>query len=94
MSKLFVLVDKRLSRSQQTVQACHAVAEFVKEHGKDWKHESMVLLAVDGEDALSKWLCRLNTGPKSCFYEPYWDNRLTAIAAYGCDEQVKGLNLL
>lgn len=33
--KLYVLVRKDLSDRQQTVQACHAVAEFVKRHASD-----------------------------------------------------------
>ena len=33
--KMYVLVRKDLSPSQQIVQSCHAVAEFVKEYNSD-----------------------------------------------------------
>lgn len=92
--KLYVLVDKTLSRSQQTVQACHAVAEFVTYHGAGWKHQSMVILAVDNENKLHEWDSKLFMYKKAGFYEPYWNGRFTALAVYGCDEEVKNLRLL
>lgn len=33
--KMCVLVRRDLSPSQRTVQACHAVAEFMHRHGAD-----------------------------------------------------------
>lgn len=93
--KLFVLIDRRLSRSQQAVQACHAVAEFAKKY-PDWIHRSMVLLAVDGRDELEQhWLKdRLVNFRHAAFHEPYYDNHVTAIACHGVDEIVKDLRLL
>ena len=93
--KLFVLIDKRLSRSQQAVQACHAVAEFAKAY-PDWIHRSMVLLAVDGRDRLEhEWLNDKLVGFRhAAFREPYYDNHVTAIACHGCDELIKELKLL
>lgn len=57
---------------------------------------SLVVLAVDGEEELKQWLEKLATKYKSSFQEPYWSNRVTAIAAYGPEvaEQVKDLRLL
>jgi len=92
--KLFVLIDKRLSRSQQAVQACHAVAEFALKYGNQWEHRSMVLLAVDGGDQLEEWTGKLADCRFVEFREPYYDNRMTAIACHGCDELIKELRLL
>lgn len=33
MFKMYIFVLDRLSKSQQAVQACHAVAEYMKEFG-------------------------------------------------------------
>jgi hypothetical protein len=92
--KLFVLVDRTLSRSQQAVQACHAVAEFVIYHGSHWEHQSLVLLAIDGEEELDKWREKLSPFNIAAFYETYQGPRLTAIACHGCDEAVSELPLL
>ena len=93
--KLFVLIDKRLSRSQQAVQACHAVAEFAKAY-PDWEHRSMILLAVDGRDRLEhEWLKDKLVGFKhTAFREPHYDNHVTAIACHGVDELIKDLRLI
>lgn len=57
---------------------------------------SLVILAVDGESELKEWLSKLDTKYKSHFEEPYWENRMTAVVAYGStvQEQVKELRLL
>jgi hypothetical protein len=94
--KLFILIDKRLSRSQQAVQSSHAAIEFALKYGQQWKHESLVLLAVDGGDELEQWCNRFNeSGYKtSCFRESYYQNRMTAVVCHGCDGDVKELRLL
>ncbi len=66
---------------------------------------SLVLLAIEGEEELKLWQDKLATvfDEKdnitmygSCFYEPYWNDRLTAVVAYGDEVQelVKELQLL
>jgi len=66
---------------------------------------SLVLLAVDGTEELEQWQGKLCTELDeqdnitmygSCFYEPYWNDRLTAVVAYGenVQELVKDLQLL
>jgi hypothetical protein len=59
---------------------------------------SLVLLAIDGEEELKLWQDKLSTAIDerdnitmygSCFYEPYWNDRLTAVVAYG--DEVKNL---
>ena len=92
--KLYILVDKTLSISQRTVQACHASIEFAKAF-PDWKHQSIVILAVDGERELLDYYKRILGGhTRVGFQESYWDNRFTAIACHGCDDLVKDLPLL
>ncbi len=92
--KLFILIDSRLSPSQRAVQACHVAIEFAKMF-PDWKHQSLVLLAVDSERELLDYYKRILGGcMRTAFVEPHWDNRMTAVACYGCDELVKDLKLI
>ena len=94
--KLFILIDKRLSRSQQAVQSSHAAIEFALKYGGLWIHQSLVLLAVDGSDELEQ-LCKTFTSKEyktACFREPYYQDRLTAVVCHGCDEDIKDLRLL
>jgi len=76
--KLFVIVDAFLDRSQQTVQACHAVAEFYRDFpmlAAEWGNQNIV---VKKAKDLEPWV---GTGDV-VFCEPYWNNRRTAVAAY------------
>jgi hypothetical protein len=93
--KLYILVDKRLNTSQRAVQACHAGIEFAKKY-PDWKHQSVVLLGVDGEmELIDKAAEFVFAGlPHAAFIESYWDNRITAIAVHGADEILKEFSLL
>ena len=95
--KIFVLVDRCLSKAQQTVQAGHSLINFVTSFpNPEWTTAHLVVLAVNGEDELWQWLQELNTETKSYFREPYWQDRLTAVVAHGpkIEEQVKDLMLL
>ena len=92
--KLYILIDTRLSPSQRAVQACHVAIEFAKAF-PDWKHQSLVILGVYSEKELLDYYKRILGGcMRVGFTEPYWDNRFTAIACYGCDEYVKDLKLI
>jgi hypothetical protein len=93
--KLYILVDRTLTKSQQTVQACHAGIEFAKSN-PGWVHQSIVILGVQGEHQLFEWQNCFNHYkiPSQAFRESYWENRFTALACWGCDDLVKELNLL
>lgn len=93
--KLYILVDTKLSPPQRAVQACHAGIEFAKKY-PDWKHQSVVLLGVDGEmELLDKAAEFVFAGlPHATFIESYWDNRITAVAVHGADQLLKELSLL
>jgi len=32
-TRMYIIVNSKLSKSQRIPQSCHAVAEFMKEHG-------------------------------------------------------------
>jgi len=95
--KLFVIVRKDLSTSQQAVQAGHAVAEFLLCGPKtNWKNGTLVYLGVKGLYQLERWIWKLNERgvPIVVFREPDIRNEPTAIATdINCD-LFKKLNLL
>jgi len=56
MEKLYVLVRKDLSKSQQAVQGGHAVAEYLlRDRSSFWDNGTLVYLAVDDEEDLKSW---------------------------------------
>ncbi len=98
--KLYVLIRKDLSTSQQAVQAGHAVAEYCR-HFPDspWGYRSLVYLSVENEYELKDWLeiLKSNKDEFAQFNEPWWDNELTAIAVLGTERVqtlVKDLKLI
>jgi len=56
MQKLYILVRKDLSKSQQAVQGGHAVAEYLL-HGPStaWTNGTLVYLGVRNENELKFW---------------------------------------
>lgn len=91
-SRLYVLVDGTLSPSQQAVQAGHAVAAACL-GGAPWQNRTLVYLRVRDLKELKKW--RQKLGPRAFpFYEPWYDNTLTAIAVVGEKEEFEGLPLM
>lgn len=104
--KLYCLVRSDLSRSQQAVQAGHAVAEWCKnEHERYWwdgtehRHEewrwhngTLVYLRVVGEDELRHWFERCEE--PVAFYEPDIGNQMTAFCTLTPAEGFDLLKLL
>lgn len=94
--KLYVLVRADLSKSQQAVQAGHAVAEFMIEHPEVWKNGTLVYLKVPKPE-LEVWYRQLredNTIRMSWFNEPDIDWEMTAVAAIGINDRVRHLPLM
>lgn len=100
VNKLYVLVRGDLTKSQQAVQASHAVAEFMLYTNniscrcggcRDqhlWENETIVLLRVKDKDDLDLWLKKIDEVTKTYteFYEPdLRTGEVTAIAAWGKD---------
>lgn len=88
---------KDLSRSQQAVQAGHAVAEYLlRGPSTSWGNGTLVYLGVRNEDAL-KYYAGLIGGKGHYvvgFKEPDRRNELTAIAVECPPNIVKHLRLL
>lgn len=90
--KLYVLVRKDLSRSQQAVQAIHAATEHIhqmtiNEMGDPWEGPfgpTVALLLVEDGSALEAWQARLGDAATT-FYEPDLGDIPTALAYYGED---------
>lgn len=77
--KLYVLVDKYLTKSQKAVQSAHAVAEFcLKDKGKNWTNGTLVLTEVDN---IMDWV----DGSDAIFREPDMSNMITAVAYLSVD---------
>ena len=99
--KLYVLVRKNLSPSQQAVQAGHAVAEFTHKYPDSlWNRGTLVYLGVEDEGELNAWLMRFQDleGLELAVYrEEYFKQSLTAVAVVGEDEvktAVRSLKLI
>lgn len=75
--KLFIVVDAFLDRSQQAVQAAHAVAAFclLDPQGLEWNNSNLVIKKA-------KDFLRWCEDADIVFHEPHWDGRATACAAY------------
>ncbi len=97
MKKLYVLVRRDLSPSQQAVQAGHAVAEFLLNgFNSTWDNGTLIYLGVKNLLQLEKWMYKLKENNISyvSFYEPDIGNQPTALATDQGSELMKGLNLL
>jgi len=98
--KMYVLVRRDLTTSQQAVQAGHALAKYMWETPigitGQWANGTLVYLGVENEKHLKKWRDKLEHS-EMYFHEwrePDMDNQLTAVAAYGNGRVLKRLDLL
>lgn len=94
--KLYVITRKDLPRSQQAVQAGHALAEFLLNRVTEWSNGTLVYLQVSTEKELKDLTLSLGNANIDYieFIEPDRDNELTAIASLGSNKFFKGLKLL
>lgn len=77
--KLYILVRKDISKSQQAVQAGHAVAEYLlRVPNTHWDNGTLIYLGVKNERELIEWGNKLSSWIG--FREPDIGNQLTAIA--------------
>ncbi len=94
--KLYVVTRQDLSKSQQAVQAGHALAVFLLKEKSTYWNGTLVYLKVSDElelKHLTKSLECANIHHVS-FKEPDIDNELTAIASLGNNKFFKRLKLL
>lgn len=95
--KLYVLVRQDLSKSQQAVQAGHALAELLLETNPNWNNGTLVYLGVRDKEELDYYYEEMDIWClKRKFNEPYKDMGHTAFAAIGKNvgEKLKDLTLL
>lgn len=97
MKKLYVIVRKDLSTSQQAVQAGHAVAEFLMRGPfSRWNNGTLIYLGVKGFHQLEnlKHKFERESIPYIEFREPDLNSEITALATDVCSKYVERLNLL
>lgn len=97
MKKLYVVVRNDLSRSQQAVQAGHALAEYVLANRNiDWDNGTLVYLSIRDEHELKDLTERLEYDRihHNSFREPDMDNQMTAIASLGNNEHFEKMRLI
>lgn len=81
--KLYIVVRSDMSKAQQAVQAGHAVAEILIRKRIGWKNGTLIYLSQSNEKKLRKLFDKVPTKNKIAFHEPFWDDSMTAFAAYG-----------
>lgn len=95
--KMFVIVRKDLTTSQQAVQAGHALAEYLM-HGpfSRWQNGTLIYLGVKGLKQLKniKHKFEMENIPHKEFREPDLNDEITAIATDQENNITKKLNLL
>lgn len=83
MTKLYVVIRGDLSRSQQAVQAGHAIAEYLMTKRTSWSNGAMVFLKVKDLTELQSLFEK--TEEAVCFREPDIGHQMTAFAIEGND---------
>ena len=96
MNNLYVIVRNDLSRSQKTVQAVHASAEFLLyEDVYNWDNGTVVCLKVRDEEELLHLENKIKEmqRPYRTFREPDTGNDMTALALVGEKNLFRDLTL-
>ena len=97
MKKLYVVVRKDLSKSQQAVQGGHALAEYVlRNRDTDWDNGTLVYLGIRDESELISLTKKLDCD-RIChisFREPDIGDQMTAIASLGNNDHFKYMRLI
>lgn len=94
---MYVLVRKDLSKSQQAVQAGHALAEYLlRVQPHSWSNGTLIYLEVENEKELQHWGDKLDMNGHrwTCFREPDIGNQVTAISTVSDKNPFKKLKLL
>ena len=93
MQKMYVLVRKDLPKTYASVQAGHALAEYLlgRTFLSGWDNGTLIYLGVKNEAELLKWGEKLDFMGKewSGFREPDIGNEMTAIATIDDGETFK-----
>jgi hypothetical protein len=92
-NRLYVLVRGDLTKSQQAVQAGHAIAQFCIFDNRDqwgetqWANEYLIYLKVKDLTELLIWRERIAARKQSWteFKEPDLNNETTAVVAFGLE---------
>ena len=96
--KLYVIVRKDISISQQAVQAGHALAKYMLAglFCRRWKNETLIYLGVKGLNQLNNLKNKLDflEVPYVEFREPDLNNEVTAIATDKHCKIFERMNLL
>lgn len=95
--KMYVLVREDLTKSQQAVQAGHALAEYMLKYpgAREWGNHTLIYLKVSREqlqDLCKKYTDRLRH--VAAFKEPDLNDELTAFAFLEPTPEVKRIKLL
>ena len=94
--KLYVITRTDLSKSQQAVQAGHALAEYLLKNNTLWGNGTLVYLKVKNEKELKSLtkLLKYDRVPFTSFKEPDFNDQLTAIASLGSNDYFEMMSLL
>lgn len=90
--KLYILSCKKLHEKQQFVQGTHAAVQYAIDNELS-RNPALVMLSCPEIDIWERRLQKLGI-KYSKFHEPYYDNRLTAIACKDIGKLVQKLELI
>jgi hypothetical protein len=96
--RLYIIVRSNISRSQQAIQAGHAVAKFVQHFPTLWPNRALLYLRVASEEELNNLYEELKLITKNIvlYQDPNWNSN-TSIGVFGDEaviEKVKNLSLI